>query len=301
MKDAKNATYFQIDHHIENIFSGEGIQVLPSKEAWEKFIWTRKLFGKKPKEGYFIWVQKEVNFPLSACITIVSPKISQDLENLLVIERGIHARANVVCNAKEKNLYGIHRAKGRIILKEGATLEYNHVHEWGQKDFVSPDYEFFLGKNSHLIYNYKNLLPPEKLELKTKIHCAENSSLNLNFVINGQKSKISVNDSVFLEGKNSQGVVRLRLLGREKSDIEAVSKIFAISPSRGHLDCQGLLIDKTAKISLTPQLVCQNKESQLTHEASLGKISEEELTYLRMRGLSEKEAIDLIVSGFLNK
>ncbi|PIZ89560.1 MAG: hypothetical protein COX89_00870 [Candidatus Nealsonbacteria bacterium CG_4_10_14_0_2_um_filter_37_10] len=46
-------------------------------------------------------------------------------------------------------------------------------------------------------------------------------------------------------------------------------------------------------------LICQNKEAQITHEASIGKISEEELNYLRMRGLTEKEAIDLIVTGFL--
>jgi Fe-S cluster assembly scaffold protein SufB len=73
----------------------------------------------------------------------------------------------------------------------------------------------------------------------------------------------------------------------------------ANSPSKGHLDCQGLLVDKKSKISLIPALICQNKETQITHEASIGKISEEQLTYLRMRGLSEKEAIDLICSGFL--
>jgi len=307
MKNAKNvisalknkANFWQIDHKVKNIFSTEEITVLPSPKAWEKFNWTRKFFEEKPKEGYFVWVKKEVDFPLSTCITIASPKISQNLKNLLVIEKGIRAKANVVCNAKENNLYGIHKAKGKIILKEGAFLEYNHLHQWGQKDFVSPNYEFFLEKNSRLIYNYKNLLPPENLELKTTIHCSENSSLNLNFVINSLNSKVKVNDSVFLEGKNAQGIVRLRLLGREKSEIEAVSKMFAIAPSRGHLDCQGLLIEKTAKISLIPQLICQNKDSQITHEASLGKISEEELIYLRTRGLTEKEAIDLIVSGFL--
>jgi hypothetical protein len=65
------------------------------------------------------------------------------------------------------------------------------------------------------------------------------------------------------------------------------------------LDCQGLLVDKEAKISLIPQLVCKNKEAQITHEASIGKINEEQLTYLRMRGLAETQAIDLIINGFL--
>ncbi len=78
-----------------------------------------------------------------------------------------------------------------------------------------------------------------------------------------------------------------------------MSKIEAIAPSKGHLDCQGLLAAKTAKISFVPGLVCKNKDAQITHEASIGKISEEELTYLRMRGLTEDEAIDLIINGFL--
>jgi len=299
MKSVKNANFWQIDHKVKNIFEVKGVTILPSPEAWQKFAWTRKFFGEKPKEGYFIWVKKEVDFPLTTCITISSPKISQDLRNLLVIEKNIRAKANVICNAKEKFLCGKHLARGKLILKEGVFLEYNHIHKWGEKDNVSPDYEFTLEKGARLIYNYRNLFPPENLEFKTTIHSGENTSSNLNFIINSLNSKIKVRDTVFLEGKNSQTVVRLRLVGRKKGQIEAISQIFATSPGKGHLDCQGLLVDKTAKISLIPQLVCQNKEAQITHEASIGKISEEELTYLRMRGLSEKEAIDLIVSGFL--
>ena len=299
MKSVKNANFWQIDHKVKNIFEVKGVTILPSPEAWQKFAWTRKFFGEKPKEGYFIWVKRKIDFPLATCITIASPKISQDLRNLLVIEKNIKAKANVICNAKEKFLCGKHLARGKLILKEGVFLEYNHIHKWGEKDFVSPDYEFTLEKGARLIYNYRNLFPPENLEFKTTIHSRENTSSNLNFIINSLNSKTKVKDTVFLEGKNSQTVVRLRLVGRKKGQIEAISQIFATSPGKGHLDCQALLVDKTAKISLIPQLVCQNKEAQITHEASIGKISEEELTYLRMRGLSEKEAIDLIVSGFL--
>jgi len=298
MKNAKSANFWQVDHKVKNIFETKGITVLSSPDAWKTFKWTRKWFEQKPKEGYFIWVKKQVNFPLATCITIASPKVSQNLRNLLVIEKDIKAKANVICNAKEKFLCGKHLARGKIILKKGVFLEYNHTHKWGEKDSVSPDYEFTLEKGARLIYNYQNLFPPENLEFKTTIYSGENTSSNLNFIINSLNSKTKVKDTVFLKGKNSQTVVRLRLVGRKKSQIEAISQIFATSPGKGHLDCQGLLVDKTAKISLIPQLVCQDKEAQITHEASIGKISEEELTYLRMRGLSEKEAIDLIVSGF---
>ncbi len=302
MINAKNANYLQIDHKVKNIFGLEGVIVLPSLQAWLKFAWTRPYFTKKPKEGYFVWVKKQTDFPLATCLTIASPKVSQNLTNLMVIEKNIKAKANVICNAAKNNLYGSHRAQGKLILKEGASLEYDHFHKWGQKDFVSPDYEFILGKDSSLVYNYQNLLPPKQVSLKTTIHAGENASVNMNFVFQGRNnSKIDIYDVLHLEGENSQGIVKLRLVGKEKSQISAKSSIMAKAAGKGHLDCQGLLVDKGSKISLMPELICHNKKAQLTHEASIGKISEEELNYLRMRGLSEKEAIDLIVSGFLKQ
>jgi len=301
MKNVKNVHYLQVDHKVKNIFEAKEVIVLASPAAWERFKWSRKYFGKKPKEGYFVWLKKQVNFPLVTCLAIASPKISQDLRNLLVIEKGIKARANVVCSALKNNLCGIHKAKGKLILKQGASLEYNHFHKWGRKDFVSPDYEFVLGNNSRLIYNYKNLFPPENLRLKTMIFANKDSSCQINFFVNGLNSKIDMKDTIFLEGQNSQGIVRLRLVGRKNSQIKAESTIVARVAGKGHLDCQGLLVDRTAKISLVPRLICENKKAQITHEASIGKISQDQLTYLRMRGLSEREATDLIISGFLKE
>jgi len=305
MKNAKNVHYWQVDHKIKNIFEAKEVIILPSSEAWRRYNWVRSYFKRKPKEGYFIWVKKQVDFPLLTCITIASPKVSQDLTNLLVIEKALKIKANVICNADKKNLCARHKAQGKLILKDNAILEYNHTHKWGEKDFVSPDYEFILGENSHLLYTYKNLFPPQNLELKTTIYSGKNSSSNLNLTINSLRgdgkvsSKIRIKDTLFLEREKAQGIIRLRLVGRKNSKIIAHSSIVATAPSKGHLDCQGLLIDENSTISLIPELICQNKKTQITHEASIGRISEEQLNYLRMRGLKEEEAIDLIVAGFL--
>jgi Fe-S cluster assembly scaffold protein SufB len=301
MKSARNAGYLQIDNKIRNLGGKEGLVIMPSTEAWEKVGWSRKFFSGKPKEGYFIWVKKQLDFPLSTCVTIESPKIAQELSNLLVIEEGINARANVLCNSAKDNLCGTHKASGKLVLKDNASLEYNHIHKWGREDFVNPDYEFILGRNSKLTYNYKNLLPPKELVLKTVIYAHENSSASMNVVINALNSKVQLKEDVFLKEKNSNGVVRLRLVGRKGSSIDGASSIIAESACKGHLDCQGLLVDDNASISLTPKLVDKDKNALLSHEASIGKIAEEQLDYLRARGLSEKEAIDLIVGGFLGK
>jgi Fe-S cluster assembly scaffold protein SufB len=299
MKNASNVNFLQIDHRVENIFQPKGTIILTSSDAWERFAWVRKLFKTKPKEGYFVWVKEQTNQPLATCLTISSPKTVQNLTNILVVEKNIKARASVLCNAEKNNLCGTHKAKGKLILKQGASLDYNHVHKWGEKDFVNPDYEFILEKGAKLVYNYQNLFPPKTLNLITSFRNQKNASGQMNFVINGINSKISLKEEIFLEEENSQGLMKLRLVGKKDSQIEARSRVVALAPSKGHLDCQGLLVDEKSAISLSPEIICKNKSAQITHEASLGKISEDELNYLRMRGLSENEAIDLIVSGFL--
>lgn len=301
MKNANNALFWQIDHQIKKSESQEGLVILPSRQAYKELDWTRNLFVDKPKEGYFVWLKKQIDFPLTTCITIASPKTTQNLTNLLVIEKNIKAEANVVCNAAEKSLCATHRAQGRLILKKGASLVYNHFHQWGEEDFVNPDYEFILKENSRLAYNYRSIASPKDLRLKTTIVSQKNSSCNINFVARGLGSKIAIEDTVFLRGVGARGIVKLRLVGGKDSQIKAVSKIVAEKESLGHLDCQGLLINEKAEISLTPQLIVQNKKAQITHEASVGRIAEESLNYLRSRGLTEDEAIDLIAAGFLGE
>ena len=299
MKNAKNAHFWQKDHKIERILSSPEVEILPSEKAWEKYKFVKKYFKEKPKEGYFIWIKKKVDFPLISCVSVCQKKISQNLKNVLVLERGIEAKLKSFCFVAKKYLFSSHKAKGKIILREKSLLFYEHFHSFGKKDLVLVDYEFFLEKDAYLFYLYKNFSPPEKLLIKNTIFCQRNSISSLKKIIDAKNSKIGILDKVELLGKDSKSKVEFRLIGREKSQIEAISQIRAKAASRGHLDCQGLLIDKESKISLTPRLICQNKEATLTHEASIGKIAQEQLMYLRTRGLTEKEAINLIVSGFL--
>lgn len=299
MKNVKGANYWQIDHEVKQIYKKSGVVVLPSSEAWEKFKWVKKYFSDKPKEGYFIWVKKQIDFPLFVCVSIGTKKIQQSLQNLLIVEKNLKISLQGTCNSLKKNLCGIHKAQGKIILKEGSALKYNHFHSWDKKDIVESSYEFILEKNSKLDYTYKNLFTPKKLKINTLLNLFEGASCDIKIAVNGTQTKAEIKDTLILREKGASGIVKLRLVGREKSNISAHSQILAAAQSKGHLDCRGLLIDKVSEISLTPQLICQNKNAQITHEASIGKISEDELNYLRMRGLTQDEAIKLILTGFL--
>ena len=300
MTDVKNTHYLQINHKIEKTFSNEDVLIISSTEAWEKFNWTRKYFSKKPRQGYFLWVKKQVNFPLLSCVLINSKKTTQDLQNLAVLEKGIDISLFGSCLSSKPGLYGSHNAYGKFVLKEGSSLKYEHRHSWDTNDKVKTRYTFILEENTKLNYIFKSINAPGKMDIENKAELSDNASCEIKAVIDCKNSEMRINDIIELKGKQSSGQIQMRLVGREKSIIYANSEILAKAQSKGHLDCQGLLVDESSKISLVPRLFCSNKKSQITHEASIGKISQEQLSYLRTRGLNEKQAISLIVNGFLN-
>jgi len=299
MKSARNVHFWQIDNKVKNILKVNGVILLTSPQAWEKFNWTRKYFLKRPEQGYFIWVRNQIDFPLFSCISIAHKNITQKLQNLLIIEKNLKLSLQGSCNSLKKTLRGKHKASGKIILRQGSSLKYNHIHTWGEKDIVEPEYEFILGKNSKLDYTYKTLYTPQKLKINNSFNLAAGASCDIKMIANCVETETSIKDVLTLKGQGSSGVINLRLVGGKASKVLAHSQVIADSESKGHLDCQGLLIDKESNISLIPELVCKNKLAQITHEASIGRISQDQLTYLRMKGLTETQATNLIINGFL--
>jgi len=139
----------------------------------------------------------------------------------------------------------------------------------------------------------------QKFNMENEMIVSEKASCDFKLKGIFNLTRGNIQDRLILKGKDSSGQVQLRMAVKKKSKVSAISEIRADASGKGHLDCQGLLVEKGSSILLEPRLTCNNKEAQITHEASVGKISEEQLNYLRMRGFSETEAIKLIINGFL--
>lgn len=69
---------------------------------------------------------------------------------------------------------------------------------------------------------------------------------------------------------------------------------------KAHLECKGLLLSKKGNIHAIPELEGKTLDLDMSHEAAVGKIAQEEIEYLMARGLSEQEATSLIIKGFLS-
>ncbi len=301
IKSVESANYLQINDEIKRIVGLEGIEVLSSPEAWKKYPWTKKYFIKKPDNGFFIWVKKTTNIPISTCVGLSGDEKFQALNNLIVIEKNVIAKSVMICGSLTKSTSGKHFAGGKIVLKENSYLKTTNFQSWSKGIDVNLNYEYILERNSRLDYFYKSSFTPNTLTSKMSYKLKENAILRENTIADVKEdSNFTLDLSISLIGKNSDAVSRLRVVGRKNSTVIANTKIIGYNESKGHLDCQGLVVGKNSKMNLIPALTINDNKAILTHEASIGKIADEQLNYLKSRGLSEKDSIDLIVTGFLS-
>ena len=103
---------------------------------------------------------------------------------------------------------------------------------------------------------------------------------------------------VELNGENASTHVTSRSVATENSIQEFYSKVIGNTKCFGHVECDAIIKDK-AKVKAVPEIIANNIDANLIHEAAIGKIAGEQLTKLMTLGLTEKEAEEEIIKGFL--
>lgn len=118
-------------------------------------------------------------------------------------------------------------------------------------------------------------------------------------LLTGNNEEVTSIFEVILEGKNSNCNIRSKAVARDESKQEFVSKIIGNNECVGHVECDAILMDNSS-VSSTPTVIAKVKDATLTHEAAIGKIAKDEIIKLMTLGLTEKEAEDTIIKGFIN-
>ena len=104
--------------------------------------------------------------------------------------------------------------------------------------------------------------------------------------------------NVDLNGKNSSTHVASRSIAKDNSTQEFISNVNGNAECFGHVECDAIIMDH-AKVISTPQIVANCIDASLVHEAAIGKIAGEQLIKLMSLGLTEQEAEEQIINGFL--
>lgn len=200
---------------------------------------------------------------------------------------------------KDSRHDGIHR----FFLEEGAKVKYIEKH-YGEgkgtgKRILNPVTEVYLKQGAILEMESAQIKGVDSTVRETKGVVEENASFIVKekIMTHGKQNAKTIFE-VELNGKNASTKVTSRSVATENSKQEFCSKIIGNKKCFGHVECDAIIKD-TAKVTAIPEIIANNVEANLIHEAAIGKIAGEQLIKLMTLGLSEKEAEDSIINGFL--
>lgn len=220
--------------------------------------------------------------------------VGKDAEVTIVAGCGIH---NVGENASQHD--GVHS----FHLSEGAKVKYIEKHlgvgSESAKKILNPITTIELKKDCVLEMETTQLGGVSFSKRKTKAVLGENSKMVVvEKILTEELQSADTTFDIVLKGKKSKVEVVSRSVAKGKSKQRFFSNIKGHAECFGHIECDGILLDQ-ARIESVPAIVANSVDASLVHEASIGKIAGEQLIKLQTLGLTEEEAQNEIVKGFL--
>lgn len=220
--------------------------------------------------------------------------VGENADVVIVAGCGIH---NSSCETSEHD--GIHT----FHLSKGAKVKYIEKH-YGEGNgtgdrILNPQTIVNLEEGSTLEMETIQIEGVSSTVRETKGELGDNTSLVITERVMTSANQIA--KSIFdidLNGENSSVHVASRAIARDNSVQEFSSNVNGNNKCFGHVECDAIIMDK-AKVTSTPKIVANDIDASLLHEAAIGKIAGEQLIKLMTLGLTEKEAEEQIISGFL--
>ena len=260
---------------------------------------------KEDKQGIDVFVKENTKFEFIHIPVIITESglndvvyndfyIGENADVVIIAGCGIHNDHH-----KDSQHDGIHR----FFLEEGAKVKYIEKH-YGEgkgtgKKVLNPVTEVTLKKGSYLEMESVQIKGVDSTIRVTKGVLEEDSNLVVSEKIMTHGNQFAKTEfEVELNGENASTHVTSRTVAVDKSVQEFKSKITGNTKCFGHVECDAIIKDK-AKVIAIPEIVANDVEANLIHEAAIGKIAGEQLTKLMTLGLNEKEAEEQIIKGFL--
>ncbi len=317
---SRAASYFQVDNIALNTYSStDEIELTSLSTAirenedlilnyyWkavpvdlDKYTAIAELAGG---EGYVIVAHKDARIkrPIQTCLLLHKPKLIQAPHNIIVAEENSEIHIVTGC-LTSLGAEGLHAGVTEIYVKKNATVTYTMIHNWSRKIHVRPRTAAIVENGGKLILHYINMSPIASLQSYPKIELigAESKAYTSSILIGRESSLLDLGSCIILSGERTSGEVVSRIIATDSSKVISRAKLVGEARNvKGHIECSGLLLTNKAKITTIPELEAKVSELQLTHEAAVGRISEEEVIYLMARGFTRREAESMIVRGFM--
>lgn len=267
------------------------------KPSMDKYVAVAALRGMG---GYFIRVKKNtrVGDPIMACLFISSHGL-QAPHNVVVVEDGAEATVYTGCTIAPE-VVGLHIGLSEFYVGRNAKLRFVMVHSWNRVAHVRPRTVVNVSENGEYISYYANLSNLKTLQAYPRVYLGSGAHAYLASIVLGVgDADIDIGSGAVLEDGDSGVEIVSRNIARDSSRIVMRASIVGRG-GRGHIDCRGLMLSNNSVIATIPELHAESPNAILTHEASIGRLAEDEIYYLMSKGFTRDEAIGILVRGFVS-
>ncbi|WP_029458909.1 SufB/SufD family protein [Solidesulfovibrio alcoholivorans] len=312
-------TYIQVDHgrvHCKSL--QPGVEILDIKDALKKYdglpgyFWTQvdkdkdeytRSAAENLHGGYFVRTEKgaKIAEPVQSCLFLKSDMVGQNVHNVVIVEDDSELHIITGCSVAHGSKGAAHLGISEFFVGKNAKLTFTMVHNWADSTVVRPRTGGVVDEGGVFINNYVLLKPVKDLQSYPAIRLNGRGAVaRFNSVIVAPKgSYVDSGSRIELNAPDTRGEIISRTIA---SGGTIVARGFIggnAVPAKGHLECKGLILGGGI-IHAIPELRGAMDGVELSHEAAVGKIAQEEIEYLMARGLDEDEATSTIVRGFLN-
>ncbi len=319
-EECRSGSFFQMDHSV--VFSSShqsGLEVMSITDALNAYDWLRDYYWKavevdadkytaqaelKQHQGYFLRALPgaKAEFPLQACLYMTREGIAQNVHNIIIAEEGSELHIITGCTTAQHVRSGLHVGVSEFYVKKNAKVTFTMIHNWAEEVAVRPRTGTFVEENGIFMSNYICMRPVKSLQMYPTTYCVgENATVRYNTILLAPEgSNMDVGSKVFLSAKGCRAEIVARAITTGGSIVTRGNLIGEVPGIKAHLECRGLILAERGMILAIPELEGRVSGVDMSHEAAVGKIAEEEIQYLMARGMTSDEATSAIVRGFLD-
>jgi Fe-S cluster assembly protein SufB len=255
--------------------------------------------------GTFLYVPKgvKVEIPLQAYFRMNAPNMGQFEHTIIIIDEGAEAHYIEGCSAPKYGKTSLHAGCVEIYVKKNARFRYSSVENWSKDTYNLNTKRAIVEENAVMEWVGGNfgsgvtmLYPCSILTGKG----AKADHLGIAFAGEGQIQDTGAKVIHAAPNTSSKVVMKSLSSGGGKSVYRGMLKIQSNAlHSQSSVNCDALILDDHSSSDTYPDMDIGNNQVTIAHEASVGKIGEEELFYITSRGIPKEEAMAMIVNGFI--
>ncbi len=256
--------------------------------------------------GSFLFIPKgvEVEMPLQAYFRINSPQMGQFERTLIIAEEGSKAHYIEGCSAALYSADSLHAAVVEVIAKAGAHFRYTTLQNWSNDVYNLVTKRARAYENATVKWCDANIGSRVSMKYPSVYLIGEGARAEiLSIAFAGKGQNLDTGAKVMHLAPNTSSTIVNKSISKDggRTTFRGLVKVMKGATNvKSHVKCNALILDEKSNSSTIPQLDIDENQVDVGHEATVGRIGDDQLFYLMSRGLNEQEAVSMIVNGFFD-